>query len=539
MEEITNKDELFKIADIYELFDWINDQLAPVIIDDIVNETTSDKSNKVVNVNRVSNLCHKYIKESVNSFIKNNDIDAECTEQAYNELCLEFAFSDYGDAIIDTANERINNYFNDKLVDKRIDNANEMNDLKDEVGTTTGIMDGNTIDMCNRDGTFIVINGKLIIGDDDSTHASLINKYIQENLNKEIDEELNYFRVRDTELFDEIDDNIPIAFGHIIGSNAIIETCENCSINDIMPILKENNFDKIYSYNYNANSVTRLAKLELDSLQNIDKIETIEDLYDAVGKDNVFKELNKYIKTYIESDTAAIDILMDRKLEKADNTVKLTGDITVDDWSSFEYFSIIGFIENILMKYKLKGKPMRIARQVRMDYAESPEIKEILDILNKKLHDKYEQYKDKYVADSAYNINDIEDNIGDKTVINDKIDLGSRGGNFIIINGKVISGDDSATHSQLINEYIEKYLNQDTNEDLRMYKVRDTEMFDQIPNDTPIVFGHIVNNIAFIEQCENCTADSAVDDLKNQCNFKKIYEYDAAADAIIRLAKRR
>ena len=260
MEEITNKDELFKIADIYELFDWINDQLAPVIIDDIVNETTSDKSNKVVNVNRVSNLCHKYIKESVNSFIKNNDIDAECTEQAYNELCLEFAFSDYGDAIIDTANERINNYFNDKLVDKRIDNANEMNDLKDEVGTTTGIMDGNTIDMCNRDGTFIVINGKLIIGDDDSTHASLINKYIQENLNKEIDEELNYFRVRDTELFDEIDDNIPIAFGHIIGSNAIIETCENCSINDIMPILKENNFDKIYSYNYNANSVTRLAK---------------------------------------------------------------------------------------------------------------------------------------------------------------------------------------------------------------------------------------------------------------------------------------
>ena len=132
---------------------------------------------------------------------------------------------------------------------------------------------------------------------------------------------------------------------------------------------------------------------------------------------------------------------------------------------------------------------------------------------------------------------DIEDNIGDKTLINDKIDLSNRDGNFIIIDGKVITGDDSATHSQLINEYIEKYLNQDINEDLNEYKVRDTEMFDQLSNDTPIAFGHIVNNTALIETCDNCTIDDAVSVLKEQCNFDKIYEYDASGDTITRLAR--
>ena len=46
--------------------------------------------------------------------------------------------------------------------------------------------------------------------------------------------------------------------------------CTSIAINDKLVVGDDDSTPA--SYNYNANSVTRLAKLELDSLQNIDEI---------------------------------------------------------------------------------------------------------------------------------------------------------------------------------------------------------------------------------------------------------------------------
>lgn len=120
----------------------------------------------------------------------------------------------------------------------------------------------------------------------------------------------------------------------------------------------------------------------------------------------------------------------------------------------------------------------------------------------------------------------------------DEIDLGNRSGNFIIIGDKLIIGGSYATHSQLINKYIEECLHKGIDEEAGAWRVRDLDDFEQLSSDTPIVFGHIVNDMAFIETCIGYTVNDAVNILKNQGSFKKIYDYNHDNNEVTRLAKK-
>jgi hypothetical protein len=141
-------------------------------------------------------------------------------------------------------------------------------------------------------------------------------------------------------------------------------------------------------------------------------------------------------------------------------------------------------------------------------------------------------------ATFSFDLINTNDNIGDVTDLKDEIDLGNRSGNFIIIGDKLITGNSCATHSQLINKYIEKYLHEDIDEDAGAWRVRDLDDFDGLSDDKSVVFGHIVDNMAFIETCIGYTVNEAVNILKNQGNFKKIYDYNHDNDKVTRLAKK-
>jgi hypothetical protein len=268
-------------------------------------------------------------------------------------------------------------------------------------------------------------------------------------------------------------------------------------------------------------------------------IKSTKELYEAVDKRDLFNSINDCMEDDMHSEDSSINLLLDSKLKEGNDGIEISSKINKAELVDFEYANMLSYIRRVFRKYNLDTDFGNIFDKLVADYTDSDEANEAVKVANNLLEERYNRLKNNSYVYDAYEVNQLDDNIGDKTLLNEKIDLGMRDGNFIIIDGKVITGDDNATHSQLINEYIDEYLHEEVDEDLNDLKVRDTDMFNQISDNTPIVFGHIVDGIAFIEECVECAINDAVTALKNQCNFKKIYEYDAAADAIIRLAKRR
>ena len=247
MTEVSDADDLYDYADIGELLQWIDEQISEVVVKDIVDSKPGYNS---IDRDTVNEFCKKYIKQTVDSFLKSNNIDVKCTEQVYDEVSEEYSESHYSKPIIE------------KVKEEFIKNTKSSYDLKetdDNIGDVTSLND--VIDLGNRDGNFIIIGDQLIIGDDNATHSQLINKYIEEYLNKDIDKNLNNYKVRDSNKFDGLSNDESIVFGHIVNNMAFIETCNGYTVNDAVNILKnQGNFKKIYDYNYDNGKVTRLAK---------------------------------------------------------------------------------------------------------------------------------------------------------------------------------------------------------------------------------------------------------------------------------------
>jgi hypothetical protein len=230
-----------------ELFEWIEEQVSEKIVKDIVD---SEPMYYSIDKDMVNEFCKKYIKQTVDSFLKSNNIDVKCTEQVYDEVCYEYSESYYGAGIVDRSQKKLrpSAIFSFDLMSID-DNIGDVTDLRDE------------IDLGNRDGNFIIIGDKLIIGSSYATHSQLINKYIEECLHKDIDEEAGGWRVRDLEDFEQLSSDTPIVFGHITSNMAFIETCTGYTVNEAVNILKyQGNFKKIYDYNHDNDKVTRLAK---------------------------------------------------------------------------------------------------------------------------------------------------------------------------------------------------------------------------------------------------------------------------------------
>lgn len=266
----------------------------------------------------------------------------------------------------------------------------------------------------------------------------------------------------------------------------------------------------------------------------MNEIDAIEDLYDTVGKDNLFKSLNRCMENGIYFGEDLESDLLDKKIS---NDISSFEKINAQDIIAYEADNIEAIKSKLSKKYNIEIAD-DVFYELIGNYISSEEINDVIDYVNELLNDRYKQLKYKKVETAEEMVN-VDDSIGESTECYENIDLGSRDGNFIIINGEVITGNNNATHSELINEYIDEYLHEDIDEEVGDCKVRNLNLFEQLSNDTPIAFGHIVSNMAFIETCENYAVEDAVAILKEKCSFKKIYDYDADESIITRLAKRR
>jgi hypothetical protein len=325
---------------------------------------------------------------------------------------------------------------------------------KDEAGTPARIIDDNTIDMCNCDGTSIAINDKLVVGDDDSTPAS---------------------------------------------------------------------------YNYNANSVTRLAKLELDSLQNID-------------------EINKYIERL------ALNTISDPDFYK---------NYIVDNGSEYELVNIpdtdildnLPIIPTVITHIKehfgadFKGVSQdEIINELKQEFALSDEMMELSnelnneasDYFNKLLRDKKDKEKAKCLkAVDITELQELDDSIGEESRMLDEIDYDNRNAAFMDLDGDILISKPEETHAQLINRYLKEHSEgKELDDDFCRPTSNEVE---ETCNVDRIAFGHIIGYIWIIDtySISNMSVDEVISDIKDSGKtFSKIYSLNQSGGKVKRLARR-
>lgn len=138
---------------------------------------------------------------------------------------------------------------------------------------------------------------------------------------------------------------------------------------------------------------------------------------------------------------------------------------------------------------------------------------------------------------------DKDDKIGDSFEILEDIDYMTREKAFMYLDGKIIEGEEGWSHSQIINHYL-KDNGQDTISDDYDEKMENSRpLVKQVKEFTGaehVGFGHIANDMAFIETVQNCNVDDVKKALQEEYDFKKIYMYvrNNYNSYVQRLAKR-
>lgn len=160
--------------------------------------------------------------------------------------------------------------------------------------------------------------------------------------------------------------------------------------------------------------------------------------------------------------------------------------------------------------------------------------------LEKKLSSELKLAKSEFMHDSSNSegiknsneLKSLDDKINDTTLLdnNFNVDLGSRDTAFVYVRNEIITGNSKETHSDLLNRYFH-------NHKLDKKKIRSIDSVDDLHSDEPVAFGHISDNVAYIEIYENCSPDEVKNALQKYHGYKKIYIYDYSDQNVTRVAK--
>ena len=235
-------------------------------------ETYGDIKEKLINIlkhlipkaftnykNIIKSLCNiNYVKniDSKLSIYLNND---------YSKINDSQRLYDLSQYIKNNCVDEINQIIKTMPVQK-ISFPTDVVNLYDTVGSTTQLAKDFDVDVKNRSFCFLYINGELLQSSFGGMHFQLINKYLSEHKIKH-DSYVSSGRFRDVQDIKKyhdinLDNDIPIAWGHFAHGIAYIETCKNVTLSTVVnKLLQEiKGIKKIYQYHFNEQSITRLAK---------------------------------------------------------------------------------------------------------------------------------------------------------------------------------------------------------------------------------------------------------------------------------------
>jgi len=225
-----------------------------------------------------SDDCEKYIKGYKPSEImyvdstmlmEENKIDEKAVIQVEKELNTREYDVDLLESEIHSAfysfvakNEQVWNAFQKKVTEVSTKNvkslSEELSNLNDVPGRQIPVKDIDNIDVINRDKPFLYYDGDIMIGEQGGTHSQIVTDLLGREEDRWKGGRPNTSKIQ------EIDQNAPIGFGHIVDNIAFVDDwgMKNCTVQEIgKAIVKENGIDKAYtSPDTNQNYFERVAK---------------------------------------------------------------------------------------------------------------------------------------------------------------------------------------------------------------------------------------------------------------------------------------
>ena len=148
-------------------------------------------------------------------------------------------------------------------------------------------------------------------------------------------------------------------------------------------------------------------------------------------------------------------------------------------------------------------------------------------------------------VDEWSDLAEVDDKIGEQTNVKDEVilDYDTRDGAFVYIDGDVAYGEAGKTHGQILADYMEEHGNEDMiPEDLKGDDIagsRPTQSrMRRLVDTNNVAFGHIVDNMAFVEVLETgANEDDVAKACKKQLKVDKVYFLDNDNGIVKRLAE--
>lgn len=128
-------------------------------------------------------------------------------------------------------------------------------------------------------------------------------------------------------------------------------------------------------------------------------------------------------------------------------------------------------------------------------------------------------------------LSDIDDFIGDTQYLFDdeRIDYDSREAPVVYLNGELIVGEKNETHTQVIQEYIDSF-----DEDDDFYRMDEEQLNEMGFND--VVFAHLLGDVVIADEfIGNVSAERFAQQCKKELNVNKVYFFEGTT--VTRLAK--
>ena len=129
--------------------------------------------------------------------------------------------------------------------------------------------------------------------------------------------------------------------------------------------------------------------------------------------------------------------------------------------------------------------------------------------LSKVFNDAVTKYYKELFRKKVDNLSELNDKPGDIVNIDvKKFDYYNRDKAFLYVDGDIYIGETNETHSDIVSQYFNK------DNQLRP---------DENDIGKEVIFGHIVNNIAFIDASESINPMNISNEIRNELDVKKVY----------------
>ena len=146
---------------------------------------------------------------------------------------------------------------NRRIIREKID-IQDISKLDDELGEEQDLF--GYLDFNNRDKALIDIDGKILIGDTNQTHAQVLQDYLN-TINDDSTLNDGWSRPGNNEI-NKLFNNEYSAFGHILDNNIFIETFScNTSTDKILNDIKKSGIDYDKIYEYDCETIKRVARV--------------------------------------------------------------------------------------------------------------------------------------------------------------------------------------------------------------------------------------------------------------------------------------